>query len=1263
MRVRKLACALAALALFLVPGDARANNWPPPKGADMTDPSNWPNDPDYPSLWNYFSWLPKQAPNTSPYLDADVKLGAAGMSVDVAWTYTIGRHDVLIAVIDNGILWDETELVNKAYLNAAELASHKPQDKNGNACGGTGALAGYDCDGDGVFSVADYLPDPRIAPTVQDATDVCHPGEDPTKSGPTRMMGDVNHNCLIDAGDLIELFSDGVDDDHNGYKDDISGWDFLKNDNDPYDDIRYSHGTGEARWSSAEGNNAQGAIGGCPLCRFMMLRVEEGFIAEGTDAAKAMVYGADNGAHVIQVGLGATDMPAYTQAAEDYAYARGSLIVASMADENSRHHNMPSTANHVLPVHAITGDGDTSLTNGQVTSTSSTYLNFVACSNYGGENMLSVSGHACSSEATGRGAGIAGLLVSEGLNKQYSPPLSPEELMQLMKMTANVVYVPESTSSDPNVSQAFVESLPYFSQRFGYGRPNAANAMKSIDAGLIPPEVDLVSPAWFDVFYADRLTSPVPIVGRVAAKRAQAYDYRVEWAPGVEPDDASFQPLVDWVRNVSPTTVTGGAPTSPLAMLAPAQIDTTHKPDPDSRMHENDRTITLRVIAIAHYASGDVRGEARRSIAIVNQKNGLDPDLVQGFPMKLGGSLESSPKLADIDGDGVSDVVIATSDGSIHVLSLHSGQPAEVSGFPFHTLPIDGLNPNLTTEPSVPSYITAPAYSNGASGAGIDPSTAREPFVATVAVGDLNGDKKKEIVASTWSGTIYVVGSDGKLLPGWPKRLPLVPSCPLDPSKAQPPACMDPQHQWARGAGASPVLEDFDGDGKPEIVQAAFDGNIYIWHADGSSLAGWPVAVHAQRANQHNRVLSTPAVADFNGDGIPDVLTGSNETTGQGDGAGFGFLIDGRGMNTPGGNPYFNDWPIVLTSLDILPLVGQGNSAAPATADFTASGKPQALLQGNGAPPYIFPADPGAQSGFNDPANRLPCYDESDGGAQVPCGPGTQVGLDPSSIFGDGSQANRPDTFFPLFSSPAIGDLDQDGVPDVVMSGGSLSLATIIASSNASTRTKAQFLLGAWNGATGHMFYGMPLPIEDYTFLVNETIADITGDDYPEMMVGTGGYFIHAADACGCEAPGWPKFTDGWIIATSAVGDIDGDHKLEVVGATRDGNLFAWHTAGTDTGVIQWESFHHDNANTGNYAKTLDQGVLKRASQVIDCSVDCVPQTQAAAAQQLKAGGCGCRTIAAKGDGAGTVATLLVGGVGAVLLRRRLRQRRRRQRD
>jgi hypothetical protein len=839
--------------------------------------------------------------------------------------------------------------------------------------------------------------------------------------------------------------------------------------------------------------------------------------------------------------------------------------------------------------------------------------------------------------------------------------------MQLMKMNADLIDVPQSRSTDIDVADRFYESLPYFSQRFGYGRPNMLRTMQAIDAGRIPPEVDLVSPAWFETLYQGQVTAPVPIIGRVSAARAESYDYTVEWAPGVEPADSLFQPLAAWVSNVASTTTTGG-PDMPLATLVPNQLNTTHIPDPDSaKFGENDRTITIRVRAVAHYPGGvDVPGQARRTLAVVNDlptltldagappvrgdaspgglvpetitHNGLDTDLVAGFPIDMGASVETSPKLADIDGDNVRDIVAAASNGQVHVISLKSGTPVELPGFPYTTNVIDGLNPSLSSEPTVPSYLNAPAYQSGASG-GIDPGVARESIVATPAIGDVNGDGRLDIVVATWQGSVHVIGSDGKALPGWPKRLPLVPSCkqPQKPGMTSTPPCMDTGHKWSRGAGASPLLADFDGDQKLEIVQAALDGNIYVWHGDGSPQPGWPVAVHAADSEEYNRIIATPAIADFNGDGIPDVVSGSNEEAGGG-GAGHYFLIDGRGTATPGGNPYFPHWPIEMVSLHIFPVVAEGTDSAPAIADFTGSGRPEILLQGNGAPPYVMPVDPGVQKFPQDPPGRLPVY-ARDGG--------TQIGFDPTGAFGPGTRAFTPDIMFPLFSHPSVGDLDEDGVPDAVLSGGSLTLVGALEGGQAGTA--AQQLLAMWSGATGHMLYGSPVPIEDFTFLVNETIADISGDGYPEVLLGTGGYNLRAVDACGCEAKNWPKFTGSWIIATPAVGDVDGDHSIEVVTGTRDGFLYAWHTAGSDTGVIQWESFHHDNANSGNYMVKLDQGVLKAATSPIDCSSDCAAVPSAAQAQ-YQAGGWGCG-VAGRRGGAGVEGNAVAGGV-ATLARR-----------
>src|SRR2546429_874262 len=103
---------------------------------------------------------------------------------------------------------------------------------------------------------------------------------------------------MLDPEDLIIAFSDGTDGDNNGYVDDIAGWDFVDNDNDPYDDVHYGHGTGEARDSNAEANNGND-LGTCPNCTVVPLRVGQSFIADVNRFAQAVVYATDNNVLVV----------------------------------------------------------------------------------------------------------------------------------------------------------------------------------------------------------------------------------------------------------------------------------------------------------------------------------------------------------------------------------------------------------------------------------------------------------------------------------------------------------------------------------------------------------------------------------------------------------------------------------------------------------------------------------------------------------------------------------------------------------------------------------------------------------------------------------------------------------------------------------------------------------------------------------------------------------------------------------------------------
>jgi hypothetical protein len=246
-------------------------------------------------------------------------------------------------------------------------------------------------------------------------------------------VSDANGNGLIDPQDLIMLFSNGVDDDGNGYVDDISGYDFFEFDNDPFDEVQYGHGTGEAEDSTAEANNG-GAIATCPNCMVMPVRVGDSFVADINSFAQGVVFSVDTGAAVVQEALGTYNQSAFAQQAIDYAYAHDVPVMASAADEDSWHHVFPGPYVHTIMVNAIADFGVPA-----IQPASWLYLN--GCTNFGANLQVSISATSCSSEATGRSSGIAGLIVSAGRDAvdatTLAAPLTANEIRQLITQTAD----------------------------------------------------------------------------------------------------------------------------------------------------------------------------------------------------------------------------------------------------------------------------------------------------------------------------------------------------------------------------------------------------------------------------------------------------------------------------------------------------------------------------------------------------------------------------------------------------------------------------------------------------------------------------------------------------------------------------------------------------------------------------------------------------------------------------------------------------------
>jgi MYXO-CTERM domain-containing protein len=352
-----------------------------------------------------------------------------------------------------------------------------------------------------------------------------------------------------------------------------------------------------------------------------------------------------------------------------------------------------------------------------------------------------------------------------------------------------------------------------------------------------------------------------------------------------------------------------------------------------------------------------------------------------------------------------------------------------------------------------------------------------------------------------------------------------------------------------------------------------------MWHHNGDLADGFPVMLFVEGDEEHDRTLSSPAIGDVDGDGSPDIVLGTNQNV-QEMGPVYAIHADG---NDHAGGPFLENFPIKILSIETLPLVGEGIFSSPALADVDGDGDMEIAIAGNAGPPRVFDAD-----GYMVRAME------------------NGVAGDPIRDYGPMSDSqDKP--LQVIFTNPAFGDLNNDGRLDLMQGAGGLAVAAAFASGG--TRINFDHLMGAWDLRSGRFLYAYPRRIDDWQFFQAPAVADLDGDGWPEVIQGSAGYYMHAWNRMGQEPPGWPKFTGGWIVTAPAVGDVNGDGNLDVITATRNGWLFAWSTTGPDTGRVEWESFKHDNRNTGNYHTPLDQGTLE-VQRNPDLDGDGVPNDQ-----------------------------------------------------
>lgn len=157
---------------------------------------------------------------------------------------------------------------------------------------------------------------------------------------------DINHPDLINNiwHNLGETPNNGIDDDGNGFIDDVTGWDFYDEDNDVSDTD--GHGTHVAGIIAAAGNNATGVTGVAWNALIMPLKHQNDMgVGFTSDAVEALDYATDAGVRITNNSWGHGNSNLSLQSAIQRARDAGSLFVAGAgndSEDNDSFHHYPS---------------------------------------------------------------------------------------------------------------------------------------------------------------------------------------------------------------------------------------------------------------------------------------------------------------------------------------------------------------------------------------------------------------------------------------------------------------------------------------------------------------------------------------------------------------------------------------------------------------------------------------------------------------------------------------------------------------------------------------------------------------------------------------------------------------------------------------------------------------------------------------------------------------------------------------------------------
>jgi hypothetical protein len=540
-------------------------------------------------------------------------------------------------------------------------------------------------------------------------------------------------------------------------------------------------------------------------------------------------------------------------------------------------------------------------------------------------------------------------------------------------------------------------------------------------------------------------------------------------------------------------------------------------------------------------AVADVNGDGRPDVVSLSNQVGTvtvllgDGRGLQDTPLTTDvQQFPSAMAAVDVNGDGRPDLVVgAAGPGTVQVLlgngdgSFTPQPPRTINGYPATVAAAD-LNgdgaPDLIVATRDAGTVSVLLGDGGGSfqdaRAGVYSGVQ---FPQSVTAADVNGDGIPDLIATTTLGQVSVLlgNGDGSF--------------------------QDPRNFSAGFSTIAPVVADLNGDGRPDLV---------LLYTPAITLPGFPVSngrVLVFLGNGDGTFQQQPdlpagaepaavAVADVNGDGVPDLVVAN-----AGDGTVGVFL--GHGDGTFGAQQLF---PAGISpgSVAVADVNGDGIPdlvVADAGGGTEGAGTVSVLLgKGDGSfgPPQSLPVG-------QFPTSVVVADVNDDGKPDIVLAnrDSDTVGV----LLGNGDGTFQPQQTFPVGASPrsvAAADVNGDGVPDLV-----------VAAYNAGA---VSVLLGNGDGTFQPR---TDIPVGGR--LLGLALADLNGDGVPDLAVGVGdvGVTVLLGTPGGRFVAGGAA--DHPVRPAPLVGDVNGDGVPDIVTLSRAGTILLRDGLPGSSGVFQ----------------------------------------------------------------------------------------------